>query len=159
VLSGRQLALCVHTAGTSPTGGKTEPVSVTQRYYFILCVILPHVSSYMLYRVSQEEGSIFWEAIVPVILRKKKKKYIYMCPIPNDFRDGDISLYSSKIVDKKEILRTVSNTGIYCSSGKVGTVHLVQYISENSTVNISALCNCVRTWRVACLYSVQCTVQ
>jgi hypothetical protein len=30
-----------------------------------------------------------------------------------------------KIVDKKEILRvrTVSNTGIYCSSDKVGTVY------------------------------------
>jgi hypothetical protein len=36
-----------------------------------------------------------------------------------------ISLYSSKIVDKKDILRTVSNTGIYCSSDKVGTVYLV----------------------------------
>jgi hypothetical protein len=33
-----------------------------------------------------------------------------MCPIPNGFRDRAISLYSSKIVDKKEILRTVSNT-------------------------------------------------
>jgi hypothetical protein len=36
-----------------------------------------------------------------------------------------ILLYSSKIVDKKEILRTVSNSGIYCSSDKVGTVDLV----------------------------------
>jgi predicted transport protein len=48
-----------------------------------------------------------------------------MCPIQNCFRDTAISLYSSKIVDKKEILRTVSNTGIYCSSDKVGTVYLV----------------------------------
>jgi hypothetical protein len=40
-------------------------------------------------------------------------------------QDTAISLYSSKIVDKKEILRTVSNTGIYCSSEKVGTVYLV----------------------------------
>ena len=33
-------------------------------------------------------------------------------------------MYNSKIVDKKEILRarTVSNTGIYCSSDTVGTV-------------------------------------
>jgi hypothetical protein len=30
-----------------------------------------------------------------------------------------------KIVDKKGTLRTVSNTGIHCSSDKVGTVHLV----------------------------------
>jgi hypothetical protein len=33
-----------------------------------------------------------------------------MCPIPNGFRDKVIPLYTSKIVDKKEILRTVSNT-------------------------------------------------
>jgi hypothetical protein len=50
---------------------------------------------------------------------------MYTCPMPNGFRDKAISLYSSKIVDKKEILRTVSNTGIYFSSGKVGTVSLV----------------------------------
>jgi hypothetical protein len=48
-----------------------------------------------------------------------------ICLIPNGFRDRAISLYSSKTVDKKDILRTVSNTGVYCSSGKVGTVYLV----------------------------------
>jgi hypothetical protein len=48
-----------------------------------------------------------------------------MCFILNGFRDTAISLYSSKIVDKKEILPTVSITGIYCSSDKVGTVYLV----------------------------------
>jgi hypothetical protein len=48
-----------------------------------------------------------------------------MCPIPNGFRDRAISLYRSKIVDEKEILRIVSNTGIYCSGGKVKTVYLV----------------------------------
>jgi hypothetical protein len=51
--------------------------------------------------------------------KQKKIAYTYMCPIPKG------SLYSSKIVDKKEILRTVSNTGIYCSSDKVITVYLV----------------------------------
>jgi hypothetical protein len=66
---------------------------------------------------------MFWETIVSVIL--SKKVYMYMCPFPKGFRDRAISLYSSKIVDKKEILRTVSNTGIYCSSDKVGTVYLV----------------------------------
>jgi predicted transport protein len=50
---------------------------------------------------------------------------MYMCPIPNGFRDIAISLYSSKIVDMKEILRNVSNTGIYCSRDKAGTVYLV----------------------------------
>jgi predicted transport protein len=60
---------------------------------------------------------------VSVIL--SKIVYMYMYPIPNSFRDRVISLYSSEIVDKKEILRTVSNTGIYCSSDKDGTVYLV----------------------------------
>ena len=45
------------------------------------------------------------------------------CPIPNCFRDGAILMYNRKIVDKKEILRvrTVSDTGIYCSNDRVGT--------------------------------------
>ena len=44
-----------------------------------------------------------------------------------------------QIVDKKEILhvRTVSNTGIYCSSDRVGIVY---NMFENFTI-ISALCN------------------
>jgi hypothetical protein len=50
---------------------------------------------------------------------------MYMCPIPNGLRVRAVSLYSSKTVDKKEILRTVSNTGIYCTSDRVGTVYLV----------------------------------
>jgi hypothetical protein len=64
-----------------------------------------------------------------------------MCPILNGFQDGAISLYTTKFLDKKEIFCTVSNTGIYCSSDKVGTVHLVWYIFKNSTININALCN------------------
>jgi hypothetical protein len=68
-------------------------------------------------------GEKVWEVIVSVML--SKKLYIYICPILNSFRNRGISLYSSKIIDKKEILRTVSNTGIYCSSDKVGTVYLV----------------------------------
>jgi hypothetical protein len=55
----------------------------------------------------------------------KQKVYMYMCPIPNGFRDRAISLYSSKIFDKKEIVRPVSNTSIYYSCDKVGTVYLV----------------------------------
>jgi hypothetical protein len=45
-----------------------------------------------------------------------------MCPIANGFQDTFISSYSSKTVDKKDILRSVSNTGIYCSSDKGGIV-------------------------------------
>jgi hypothetical protein len=43
----------------------------------------------------------------------KQILFIYMCPIPNGFRHRAISLYSSEIVNKKEILCTVSKTGIY----------------------------------------------
>jgi hypothetical protein len=46
------------------------------------------------YRVSQEDRSIFWEVIVSVVL-SKKKLYTYMCPIQNGFRDGGISPYST----------------------------------------------------------------
>jgi hypothetical protein len=77
----------------------------------------------LIYRASQEERSIFWEVMVSGIL--SKKVYMYVCPIPNGFRDRAISMYSSKTVAKKEILRTVSNTAIYCSSDKVGTVYIV----------------------------------
>jgi hypothetical protein len=73
--------------------------------------------------MSQEKRSIFLEVIVSGIL--SKRVHMYMCPIPNGFRDTDISLYSFKIVDKLDILHTLSNTGIYCSSDKVGTVYLV----------------------------------
>jgi TATA-box binding protein (TBP) (component of TFIID and TFIIIB) len=55
----------------------------------------------------------------------KQTVYMYMCPIPNGFRDRAISLHIFKIVNKKQILRTVSNTGTYCSSDKVGTVYLI----------------------------------
>jgi hypothetical protein len=51
--------------------------------------------------------------------------YIYMCPVPNSSRDRAVSLYSSKIVDMKEILHTISDIGIYCSSDEVGAVYLV----------------------------------
>jgi hypothetical protein len=66
--------------------------------------------------VPQEERSIFWE-----VSHSKQKLYMYMCSILYGFRDRAISLYTSKIVDKKEILRTVSNAGIYCSNEKLGT--------------------------------------
>ena len=87
-----------------------------------------------IYRVSQEEMSIFWEVTVSVIL--SKKVYMYMCPIPNVFRDRATSLYGYKTVHK-QIWSIVSNIGIYCSRNEVGTVYLEQVIFENSTVNSS----------------------
>jgi hypothetical protein len=43
---------------------------------------------FAIYRVSQEERSIFWEVIVSVIL--SKNLYMNMCPIPNGLRDRAI---------------------------------------------------------------------
>jgi hypothetical protein len=44
--------------------------------------------------MSHEEMSIFLKVTVSVI-------YMYMCPIPNGFRDRALSLYSSKTADKR----------------------------------------------------------
>jgi len=52
-----------------------------------------------LYRVSQEEMSIFWDIIVSVIL--SKNLYMYTCPIPNGLRDIAISLCSVKLLIKR----------------------------------------------------------
>jgi hypothetical protein len=82
-----------------------------------------HHHKIVIYRLPQEERSLFREVILSAIL--STKVYMYMCPIPNGFLDRDISLYCPKIVDKKEILRTVSNARIYCSSDKVGTIYIV----------------------------------
>ena len=46
-----------------------------------------HICLYV-YRVSQEERSIFWEVIVSVIL--SKNVHMNMCPILNGFRDRAI---------------------------------------------------------------------
>jgi hypothetical protein len=75
----------------------------------------------LIYRVSQEERSLFSDVIVLITLSKKKKMYTYMFPIPNGFRNTRtvLSLYSPKIVDMKDILHTVSNASIYCSSDKI----------------------------------------
>jgi hypothetical protein len=79
--------------------------------------------------------------------------YMYMRPIRNGFRDRVISLYSSKIVENKLILRPVSNTGFYCSSDKVFTICLVKYIFENSAVNNNALRNSCEDMACCFLYS------
>jgi len=68
--------------------------------------------------------SIIWDVIVSVTLSKKAS--VFMCPILNVSRDVVVLLYDCKIVDK-EILRIVSNIGVYCSNDKVGAVYLVQY--------------------------------
>jgi hypothetical protein len=63
---------------------------------------------------------MFWEIIVSVIL--SKNWCICTCVL---FRTvSEIELFHCTVT-KLLILRTVSNTGIYCSSDKVGTVYLV----------------------------------
>ena len=60
-------------------------------------------------------------------------------------------MYNRKIVGKKDMLRvrTVSNTGIYCSSDRVGTVY-----NEYSKIPPSTsmhFATGVKTWRVVSL--------
>jgi hypothetical protein len=60
----------------------------------------------------------------------------------------------SKVVDKKDILRTVFNRGIYCSRDK-----LVQFTYYNTFSKIPpSLCNSCQDMACCSLYSVQCTV-
>ena len=57
-------------------------------------------------------------------------------------------MYNRKTVDKKEILhvRTVSNTGIYCSSDRVGTVYnKCSKIPPSRSMHFATRVN---TWRV-----------
>jgi hypothetical protein len=89
--------------------------------------------------LSQEERLIFWEVTVSVIL---SKKYLCTCVLFRTVSEIGLFHCSSKIVDKKEILRTISSTGIYFSSDKVGTSTSMHFASR------------VRTWRVARLCSV-----
>ena len=59
-------------------------------------------------------------------------------------------MYDRKIVDKKEILRvrTVCNTGIYCSSDRVGTVYnKCSKIPPSTSMHFATR---VKTWRVVC---------
>jgi hypothetical protein len=51
----------------------------------------------MYIQMSRHERSIFWEVTVSVILSTE----MYMCPIPNGFRDREISLDSSKMLIRK----------------------------------------------------------
>jgi len=57
-------------------------------------------------------------------------------------------MYKNKIVDKKEILRvrTVCNTGIYCSSDRVGTIYnKCSKIPPSTSMRFATR---VKTWRV-----------
>ncbi|PNF32668.1 hypothetical protein B7P43_G13122 [Cryptotermes secundus] len=65
--------------------------------------------------VSQEEKSVFWEVIISTIL--SKEVYMYMCPIPNGFRDRAISLYSSKIVALVLRIRKVPSSNLFTETG------------------------------------------
>jgi hypothetical protein len=72
-----------------------SPVASRDTYIFHTSVSYVTTHSVLrLYRMFQEERSIFSEVMVSVFL--SKKVYIYMCPIPNGFRDRAISLYGTQ---------------------------------------------------------------
>jgi hypothetical protein len=66
----------------------------------LINILFLHAHS--IYTVQSVPGgrSVFWEVMVSAILRKKKNAHTRAFPILNGFRDRDISLYISKIVDK-----------------------------------------------------------
>jgi len=99
-----------------------------------------------LYRVSQEESSIFWEVILSFIL--SKQMFIWTCAL---FRTvSEIELFectTAKLLIRKILrVRTVSNTGIYCSSDRVGTVYnKFSKIPPSTSMHFATR---VKTWRV-----------
>jgi hypothetical protein len=76
---------------------------------------------------------------------------MYMCPIPNRFRDRVISLYSSKIVDKN-IYYVLFLISVFIAQ----VVNLVQITFSKTPPSTSMhTATRVRKRRVARLYSIQ----
>jgi len=69
-------------------------VKISSAYYVRICMLG------LIYRVSQEERSIFWEVIVSVIL--SKKLYMNMCPIPNGWMKSEV--HRKKVDRRHELL-------------------------------------------------------
>jgi hypothetical protein len=76
-----------------------------------VCMYCVCVGYIYIYRMSQEEMSIFCEVTVPVIL--SNKHYMYMCPIPNGFQDRAISLYKSLDLAPNNVLPTHRTAPLY----------------------------------------------
>jgi hypothetical protein len=74
-----------------------------------------------IYRMFQEERSILWEIRVSAIVIKKTYVHVSYSERFPRYRYFTVQFQNCWL----EILHTVSNTGIYCSSDKVGTVYLV----------------------------------
>ena len=109
---------------------------------WLLCCIV-HTrwakSKYIVYRMSQEERSIFWEVIVSVIL--SKKLYMNICPIPNGFRDRAIWKQTAKLLIRKRYYKYVL---FLIPVFIVQVTELVQFI-----VNVRKFhrFTCFRQWR------------
>jgi hypothetical protein len=115
-----------------------------------------------LYRVSQEERSIFWEVIVSVILSRKVYIYIYIY-IRVLFRTVSEIVSCYRTVPKL-LIRKRYYVLFLIPVFTVQVTKLVQFTLYNTFPKIPPstskhFATHVRTWRVARLYSVQCTVQ
>jgi hypothetical protein len=75
--------------------------AVTSRFSKVAIFVIAYLKYFIHYIQSVRGGKVSNMGVVSVIL--KKKVYMYMCHIPNGFRDRVISLYNSKIVYKKDI--------------------------------------------------------
>jgi hypothetical protein len=91
-----------------------SPITRTRTRYFRYVYHPTLDSIYDLYRVSQEERSIFWQVKVSVILIKE---YIYIFRNANGFRDGAISLYSTLFRQKTLHILTRVAKGIDVDGG------------------------------------------
>jgi hypothetical protein len=142
-----------HYTNTSWTFGKH--ISGAAPYLYTLHYIINTLKlNYLMNRLVPEKKLIqnFPGGKIHILgghsISHSKQKCACTRPILNGFRDGAVSLWSSKIVDKKEILHTVSNTNIYCLSDKVDTVYLVITFLKILSTSMH-FATCVRTWCVA----------
>ncbi|PNF42615.1 hypothetical protein B7P43_G01291, partial [Cryptotermes secundus] len=77
-------------------------------------------------RLSQEERSIFWEFIL------SKNVFMYMCPIPNGFRDRAISLYK------------LFHCTVRCTLCRKATRHVLTRVTKCTDVDCGLLKNILK---------------
>jgi hypothetical protein len=127
---------------------------LTLDIFIFIDVYLTTVEVARLYRVFQEERSELWEVIPSVIL---SKMYVYTCVL---FRTvPEIQLFHCTI--PKLLIRNRYYVQFLIPVFIVQVTKLVQFntfskIPPSTSMHFAAR---VRTWRVARLHSVQCTVQ
>jgi hypothetical protein len=102
-----------------------------------------------------EKMSILWEITVSVIL--SKKLYIYICPIPNGFRDRTIDV-NVRIKERQDALRR-SNTSCPHTSCKVHWCWRWNYRKYIILGKLHRLCHLNNKYRCYKLYVISLSYQ